>query len=360
MTKTYDERIDKMLQSAERHSRCLTRPRDNALRRALIYRSKHATDAPIYSPHDGLYIRKDYWDSLCRSDQVLHMVKALSHIHPQWIFDSYTAAVIRGWNVPYALLDDIHIVMPYHYRTQTVSARASRDITCDTVDGLRVTTTAQTLHECLRTADFRDALPIADSALRQLHIPTEALIRELQADRKIARSRSSRRTIDILKLANPLSESGGESFARATMIMLGFAIPELQVEYPDPMNPNSTFRVDFRWVFADGTVILGEFDGKQKYVDMHMTKGKDAIETLSAERLRESRLSVSGARIVRFSHGDVCNLAYFKQLLDAYGVPRDPTPRFADSLAIEANVSEAIDEMPPLECYEDLIALHRC
>lgn len=103
MTKAYDERIDKLLQSAERHSRCLARPRDNALRRALIYRSKHANEAPIYSPHDGLYIRKDYWDSLCRSDQVLHMVKALSHIHPQWIFDSYTAAVIRGWNVPYAL-----------------------------------------------------------------------------------------------------------------------------------------------------------------------------------------------------------------------------------------------------------------
>lgn len=183
MTKAYDERIDKLLQSAERHSRCLARPRDNALRRALIYRSKHANEAPIYSPHDGLYIRKDYWDSLCRSDQVLHMVKALSHIHPQWIFDSYTAAVIRGWNVPYALLDDIHIVMPYHYRT---------------------------------------------------------------------------------------------------------------------------------------------------------------------------------ARIVRFSHGDVCNLAYFKQLLDAYGVPRDPTPKFADSLAIETNTPESIDEMPPLECYEDLIALHRC
>ena len=89
--------------------------------------------------------------------------------------------------------------------------------------------------------------------------------------------------------------------ARATMIMLGFAVPDLQIECHDPMNPSKVIRVDFYWTLSDGTVIIGELDGKQKYVDPAMTKGKDLVRILSDERLRESRLSINGARIVRFT-----------------------------------------------------------
>lgn len=226
MTNTYDKRIDKLLQASEQSKRRLSRPQDKRLRRALIYRSKAIPSGGIYSPHKGLFVRRDYWNALCRSDQVLHMIRALSYLHPHWIFDGYTAAAARGWNVPYALLDDIHIVSPYHYRTHSLVARTCKGVECETVNGIRVATVAQTIHQCLHTADLRDALPIADSALRQLHISKDDLIRMVWEDRTVSRNRSSRRTIEILNLASPLSESGGESLARATMILLGFAVPE--------------------------------------------------------------------------------------------------------------------------------------
>lgn len=140
------------------------------------------------------------------------------------------------------------------------------------------------------------------------------------------------------------------------MIMLGFAVPDLQVECRDPMNPSKVIRVDFYWVLDDGTIIIGELDGRQKYIDPTMTKGKNLIEVLTDERLRESRLSVFGARIVRFSYSDVLDTAYFARLLERYGVPRNTSGPFVSRTMILPPVHTDSDDVPPLECYADLIA----
>lgn len=365
MSVRYSKQIDELLDDAERNQQCLARPTNKHLRRALTYRSQDTNTGAIYSPYPGVYARRAYWDGLSPAGKTLHAVRALSHLHPTWIFDGYTAAAIRGWNVPFSLLGKIQIVSPYHYRTDSFAVRTSKYIQYDVLDGIPVTTVTQTLHQCLHAANLRDALPIADSALRQLRLTNADAIRALQNEPSISRWRCSRRTIEIMRLANPLSESGGESFARATMILLGFAIPELQVEYPDPMEPSRMIRADYRWILPDGTVILGEFDGKQKYIDPAMTKGKGTLGALAAERLRESRLTATGARIVRFSYEDVCDLAYFERLLDAFGVPRDRSNPFTNSELLvppgfrpneEMPVLSCYEEMPPLTCYEDLIA----
>lgn len=95
-----------------------------------------------------------------------HMAKALSQIHPEWVFDGCTAAAIRGWNVSYSLLDRLSIVAPYQVQSKSIIARSSKHITHEILHGIRVTTVAQTLHQCLRAGDLRTTLPIADSALR--------------------------------------------------------------------------------------------------------------------------------------------------------------------------------------------------
>lgn len=356
MPVTNDNKIELLLNEAEEHGQCLVRPHNAHLMRALAYRANHAKRNPIYSPYRGIYVRQAYWNGLSRTEQVTHMAKALSQIHPEWVFDGYTAAAIRGWNVSYSLLDRLSIVAPYQVQSKSIIARSSKHITHEILHGIRVTTVAQTLHQCLRAGDLRTSLPIADSALRVTGKTSSSLIELLENDPAIVRQHDLQRAVDVLSLADARSESGGESIARATMIMLGFAVPDLQIECHDPMNPSKVIRVDFYWTLSDGTVIIGELDGKQKYVDPAMTKGKDLVRILSDERLRESRLSINGARIVRFSFDDVCNVAYFAQLLESYGVPRDTSEMFVDHAMVSLPTCAKCEEMPPLECYADLVA----
>lgn len=49
----------------------------------------------------------------------------------------------------------------------------------------------------------------------------------------------------IASYADGLSENGGESRFRAFFIAYGFPVPELQVEFRDPLDPSQVFRVDF-------------------------------------------------------------------------------------------------------------------
>ena len=108
--------------------------------------------------------------------------------------------------------------------------------------------------------------------------------------------------------------------AREAMIELGFAAPELQAEFVDPLS-GQVSRVDFLWHLPDGTLVAGELDGRQKYVDPTMTRGRATVDLLADERLRESRLT-RVARVVRFSFAVVCDRGRFARLLDSFGVPR--------------------------------------
>ena len=76
--------------------------------------------------------------------------------------------------------------------------------------------------------------------------------------------------------------------------------------------------------------MLGELDGREKYENQAMTKGRDAVQVLADERLRESRVSASGAKIMRFSFAEAVKPARMKHLLKAFGVPLGyPIPKVA-------------------------------
>lgn len=106
------------------------------------------------------------------------------------------------------------------------------------------------------------------------------------------------------------------------MIREGFALPELQVTLPQPLSPQRFFRVDFLWTRLDGSMVLGEFDGMQKYEDGALLGGRSSLRALADERHREAQLTLYGMPIVRFTYQDVTNASRFVELLDRYGVPR--------------------------------------
>lgn len=166
---------------------------------------------------------------------------------------------------------------------------------------IAVTDIDQTITDCLVDASFVEGLIIADSALHEQLLSKEHLV---EAVDKLGLNRrgvvTARR---VARYADGLSESGGESKARALMIERGWQTPELQIELFDPVEPGRPYRVDYLWRVED-RLIIGEFDGFVKS-EKAAEEGKLAKAQFD-ERQRESRLSLlDNCRIVRLCWDDL-------------------------------------------------------
>lgn len=310
--------LKERLMSAHESSTCLV-PESPAEARQLRRALKHKE---IVSPATKVYALASIWEELNPIKKELYKTRALAKLHPDWVFAGPTAAVLQGLYVPYRLLGKTHIATTRasHSRSSSsVQRHIVRGCTPNVIDGIRVTPIARTAFDCMCGADFRAALCIADSALRGLGSEPAAFVEELRKIRSLHANRGF--VLAVAALANGLSESGGESTTRAVMIEEGFMWPTLQKEVIDPVDKSKKFRVDFYWSLPGGDV-AGELDGREKYRNPEMTNGKDAVDVLADERLRESRVSGTNVKVMRFSYNDVMNTTFFCHLLTSYGIPR--------------------------------------
>ncbi len=257
-------------------------------------------------------------------------MRAEASRHPTWRFRSYSAALVWGLDVPHALVDALHIIADRppnapHCRARRPSSRDDYALR----DGMNVTSFWQTVAECLCEAPFSYGLAIADSALHMRGTTNEELLDRLSiADDRtgIAQARL------IASCADERAENGGESRVRAFFIAHGYPIPELQVDLPNPIEPARPFRVDYYWELSHLLRIAGEFDGKQKYQDPAMLRDKTIVDSLIEERQRESRLTLLGIPVLRFTYEDLSQPARLDRLLKASGITpdRDAAQRWRD------------------------------
>ncbi|MGO5240490.1 hypothetical protein ACTQ1Z_06160 [Parolsenella sp. LCP21S3_E11] len=135
------------------------------------------------------------------------------------------------------------------------------------------------------------------------------------------RSRGIRNARRVLECMDGRAESGGESMVRARMIELGYKEPELQVEFPNPLEPGHTYRADMLIRCGERLVVV-ELDGKCKYEDPEMLVGRTPLRVLLDERQREALLTSHGVEVMRLRYEDVMDEGRFKRLMDAYRIPR--------------------------------------
>ncbi len=289
----------------------------------------------VVEPYPGLYALRSAYDGASPRARAFMLIKALAKLHPDWVFCSFSAAVVHGIQVPYAHLAMVHTeVMPgcNRNRCRKVACRSSEALAADRqadispvemVHGIRVTSIEQTVLECLCQADFRDGLVIADSALR-CRLTSKSLVERQFLEWGRGR-RGIRQARITLSHASAESESGGESIVRAIIIELGFEVPQLQVVVHDPMEPNNPKRVDMAWHLKNGTLVILEVDGKTKYYRAAGGREKTMREmatTFSRERLRESHLNMTGAMVLRCSVEDALDTARFQMMLEKAGIPK--------------------------------------
>lgn len=299
----------------------------NSLRRYL-------SEGCVTEPYPGLYAIKQEHDGESPRARAYTLIKSLAKRHPDWVFCSFSAAVIHGLRVPNACLKAVHTcVSPGKNRRRHPSVVACHSLSIlerpgvtqarvEIINGIRVTTIEQTLLDCLCMTNFRNGLVIADSALQF------SLTSKFELERWFAKQGKGRRGIlqarETLSHADFGSESGGESVVRAAIIEIGFRVPCLQVVIEDPMEPNNPKRVDMGWRREDGTWVLLEVDGKAKYYEAARGGEKtvrEMAEAFSKERLRETHLNLTGAVVLRCSVEDAYSGDRLRNMLLHAGVP---------------------------------------
>ena len=267
-----------------------------------------------------MYARNAYWEELTPPEQAMHIARTLQVKHPDWIFAGITAAAIHGFEHQWRLHEDAVTVITPQRGSNTDTPPRIRRIhiphpATETVDGMTVTDKARTVVDCGLALDFRDALPIIDSAFSKGVTVSDILT----ACSSLRRNYSP--LFHLLHYANAASENGGESLARGTIIEQSFMVPEIQSTFVDPQT-GKAYRGDFVWRLADGKVIVGELDGTDKYENPDMTGRKSIQGVVFAEREREEALERAGVTaIVRFSFDDVIARRPLVDKLTAAGIP---------------------------------------
>lgn len=292
---------------------------DNA---ELMWLRRHVGTDDIAEPESHLFCFQHDWDLLTTSERALRTIKGLAKFHPDWAFWGYDAALLWGLEVPNDLLGPRFLVKTGCSAALSSGCRLLRPQTADAlerVDSVRVTPFWRTVEDCLLRAPFSYGLAIADSALRAKGSSRDELCERLRAD--CEGRRGCRRAQVIASHADGLSENGGESRFRAFFIAYGFPVPQLQVEFHDPLDPTRVFRVDYFWKLEDGTCVIGELDGKGKYT-LQTGEGREPIDPFVAERQRESHLTMLGHKVLRFTFNELKNPVKLVEKMRLAGIPQ--------------------------------------
>ena len=275
----------------------------------------------LYEVRKLYFVHASIWDALDRDEQERWIIRAVASHNSDLVFCAYSAAVMHGLPVSYHLLGPLHIQMDdaTHSRSSDKTIRHIRTSAETTdIDGVRVTPLIQTVIDCLLIAPFADGLALADALLSTLGCD-RLLLQEIILE-SAARRHGVMRAMRIASYADSRSESGGESIARGVMIENGTLPADIQLELKDPVDGEKTIRSDFLFKLQNGSEVLGELDGKLKYLDERYMKGSTLEEVLLNERQRESRLTMLGYSIVRFTMKDVRKKGRLAHLLATAGV----------------------------------------
>lgn len=291
----------------------------DALRRAM---RRRMIAGELVSPYRNVYASAEYWHTLNEHERQRHLIRALSKMHPGWVFTAESAACMYGLEHSYTLHDKgvqiASLLTGRRQDSQLLDRIYMRTIPlCDRGD-VPLVTPERMLIDCAERLPFTAALPIFDSALRQELTTVQKVQHQLDSD-----SGRFEQTAAVLGAANLASENGGESLMRGLIDEARFAAPLLQIEFDNPSNPQMPYRVDFCWKLADGRIIVAEYDGIAKYADASNASRASIKAKLAYERNREKNLKTQGVTaIVHVFYEDLMTPRQLVGKLLEAGVPR--------------------------------------
>ncbi|PJM77744.1 hypothetical protein [Bifidobacterium felsineum] len=311
----HHKEVDAMIARAEAERRCafgITKAHRSAL-------ARRAQALELKRVFPNMYAAPEYWKSLPPDERTRHLARTLHLKHPHWIFAGITAAAIHGLEHQWHLHDGSITIAVTSQGPNASSSQVKRifvpNCTPEYASGLPVTGKARTVVDCGLSTEFRFALPIINSALRK----GVAIAEILNICSTMRRDCTS--IFRLLHYANPSCENGGESLGLGTIIEGGLMVPELQQEITDPQT-GTLYRVDYLWRLPTGRLVVGEFDGYEKYVNPNMNNRRGVRGAVHAEKERETGLYRAKVdAIVRFTYEDAMAQHPVINKLRAAGIP---------------------------------------
>lgn len=245
----------------------------------------------------GWYIEQEQWGRMYAEDRHRVEVNAAACDARGPIVMSHTSAAVL-WGLP------LYRTSPKNVHETSVSGqRVSSSIKVArhvaplpladlaVVDGIRCTSLARTVFDLARTMGREAAVSVADAAERMVALrgrewDLDAVDswRAGMAQRLDGASgaRGIRQARWVAEFADGHAQLPGESVSRVHLHRLGFAKPQLQVEFDAP--DGGSYFIDFG--LADVRA-FGEFDGETKYRDEALRSGLSLEDVLLAEKQRE-------------------------------------------------------------------------
>jgi hypothetical protein len=274
----------------------------------------------------GVYVQAAPWAELNQLEQYLLRIRATAETRR-------TGMVLSHWSA--AALHGLPILGPWpravHFTVGRVSGgRSRRDVVKhalevgseDVVDvaGLTVTSLARTVLDMAVSAGQLTATMIVDRALlvdRFARVPPLVVRDDLWgAFERRGNFRWALRAERAIGFGVTRSESPLESVSRANMRIVRCPMPELQVPFSD--EDGYIGDGDFYW---RGLRMVGEADGRGKYLDPDLLGDKTTAQALMEEKVREDRIRATGEGVTRWPWEVGVDPAALKIHLRRAGIP---------------------------------------
>lgn len=280
--------------------------------------------------YNHVYADPVYWNHLDVEARIFQLVSAIVAVEPDAIFCGSTAALLYGIGSAYSLLNAVQMLLPRSTRRDTyefVEYRRWRPGEVWRLGPFTLTDPYRTVVDIARTSAFRYALGYVDGLAREYDVDREELRAYAQANCRGLHGIS--RAFDVFEYMDGRSDNGGESEARAAMILAGVAAPELQVEIARPGSAGY-YLADYGWQMPDGSWMLAELHGLGKFEDETQKDLEHAAaKTYRAALLRDANLRAMGHNVIHFKLSDTYDVEEFGAMMRGYGIPT--TKPFADS-----------------------------
>lgn len=254
----------------------------------------------------GCYVDPVSWAALSDEERFraqLETVVLTAQVTP--VFYRETAGLIWGFPRP-ALPPLVQVAIPLGSKRTSRNgvlrrSRPPEQFVVERVGEWQVIEKVQTAIDLSSVYDYPWTVAVFDRLLNSSPLNGEVgprrVTKQAVAEKidLIASKARRRGAYEVLDFANGLAMSPGESISRANMNLLGFPPPELQHTFSDSQGHCAT--VDFWWKEQG---IVGEFDGRTKYLKPEYLNGRTASQVVIEEKNRENRLRALGVRVVRW------------------------------------------------------------
>ena len=246
------------------------------------------------------------------------------------MFCGATAALLYGIGSAYSLLDKVQVLLPRSTRRdmyEFVEYRRWRPGDVWQLGPFTLTNPYRTVVDIARTNAFRYALGYVDGLAREYGVEREEL--RAYAQTNCRGLHGIARAFDVFEHMDGRSDNGGESEARAAMILAGVAAPELQVEITRPGNAGY-YLADYGWQMPNGSWMLAELHGLGKFEDDAQNDPEHtAAKTYRAALVRDANLRAMGHNVIHFKLSDTLDVKAFGSMMRGYGIPT--TKPYTDS-----------------------------